>query len=67
MHVFLKPFTRSKMRSLVEKWGPSGRLNTEAILDRLSQEFAGINIPVTAVNGTILLTIYEAESAFKPS
>ena len=46
--VFLKPFTRSNMRSLVAKWDPSGKLNREIILDRLSQEFAGINIPTTA-------------------
>ena len=65
-HVFLKPFTRSKMRSLVEKWNTSGRRDQEIILDRITEEIAGINIPVTAVNGTILLIIYESESTFKP-
>jgi predicted MPP superfamily phosphohydrolase len=65
-HVFLKPFTRNKMRSLIEKWDFAGTLNREIILDRLSQEFVSINIPVTAVNGTILLTIYEAENSYKP-
>jgi hypothetical protein len=65
-HVFLKPFTRNKMRSLVEKWDQTGRLNRDLVLDRMSEEFLSINIPMTAVNGTILLTIYEAQSTYKP-
>ena len=65
-NVFLKPFTRGKMRTLVEKWGGSGRVDQEALLNRIIREMAGMHIPVTAVNGSILLTIYEDHIDFAP-
>jgi hypothetical protein len=48
------------MRSFVEKWGATNReLDCEETLNRLSKEFQYMRIPVTAVNGTILLSVYE--------
>lgn len=64
--VVMKPFTRQKMRALVNKWDSDGRLDREEVVKRLTREFASMNIPVTAVNGTILLEIYEAHSGFTP-
>jgi len=66
IHVFIKAFTRNRMRSLVEKWDRERALDREAVLNRLIGEFVHINIPVTAVNGTILLSIYESQSGFSP-
>ena len=54
------------MRQLVEKWDNHERLDRESILNRLSKELANINVPFTAVNGTILLSIYEQQSNFTP-
>lgn len=66
-HIFLEAYTRKQMRSLVEKWGDNGQFSdNEAVLNRLISEFVHINIPATAVNGTILLTIYEEKSSFSP-
>jgi predicted MPP superfamily phosphohydrolase len=62
-HVFLKPFNRKDVRSLVAKWDREGRFDQEEVLNRITKAFAGMNIPVTAVNGTILLLIYEGQSA----
>jgi hypothetical protein len=57
--IFLAPFTRQKMRTFVAKWDKEGRLDHEKVLNRIIREFASINMPITAVNGTILLSIYD--------
>ncbi|MDR6755404.1 putative MPP superfamily phosphohydrolase [Mycoplana sp. BE70] len=56
---------RKEMRQLIKlKLANSG--DVEAILDRLHSEISGINLPFTAANGTILMTIYEQNSNFRP-
>lgn len=65
-HVFIDVFNRAKLRHLVKLWDPSGMLDQERILNRLVTEMTSLNIPITAVNGTILLTIYEEKADFRP-
>mgnify|MGYP001153875745 CR=1 FL=1 len=65
-HISMRPLRRTDMRSLVRKWDPDGRLNQDEVLDRVINEIKSINVPVTAVNGTILLTIFEHQSNFTP-
>lgn len=64
--VFVKPLRRKDMRSLVEKWDRDRRLDREDVLNRVLNEIRNINIPPTAVNGTILLSIFEVQSDFTP-
>ncbi|WP_159712592.1 STAND family AAA ATPase [Geminicoccus flavidas] len=59
-------FRRRDVRTLVEKWDCNQRLDQNKILERLIKEMKGINVPITAVNGTILLSIYENNSDFTP-
>jgi predicted MPP superfamily phosphohydrolase len=55
---------RSDMRQLVVKF--NGCTDVDVVLDRLQAEFQEINLPFTAANGTILMSIYEAQSGFRP-
>lgn len=55
---------RRDMRSLVEKF--NGGNDVDVVLDRLQCEFKEINLPFTAANGSILMSIYEAQSGFRP-
>lgn len=65
-NLFVKPFTRQKMRSLVQKWDADDRFDQNAVLDRMVSDIVYLNVPLTAVNGTILLTIFDAQSDFTP-
>lgn len=62
----IRSLRRRDMRSLVEKWDADHSLNHDDILDRLINEIRSINLPVTAVNGTILLSIFENQANFRP-
>ena len=64
-HVFIEALTRGKMRVLVKKWNSTTSHDEEALLNRLIREMAGMQIPYTAVNSSILLTIYDAEAGFR--
>ncbi|MCW0180496.1 MAG: metallophosphoesterase, partial [Zavarzinia sp.] len=55
---------RRDMRQLVVKYNNCTDVDT--ILDRLQSEFREINLPFTAANGSILMTIYESQSKFQP-
>ncbi len=55
---------RRDMRQLVVKFNAGTDVDT--VLDRLQCEFQEINLPFTAANGTILMSIYEEQSGFKP-
>lgn len=55
---------RKDMRQLVQKL--SGGVDVETVLDRLHSEITEINLPFTAANGTILMTIYERQNGFRP-
>jgi len=63
-HVRLHQFDRGKMRNLVKKWHGFNDEKSEGVLKRLTQEFRQMNIPATALNGTILLTLYENVTGF---
>lgn len=65
-HMFMKPMRRKDMRELVENWDSDGQMDREAVLNRVLNDIANINIPVTAVNGTILLSIFESHANFTP-
>lgn len=64
-HVFLHAFSRKNMRSLVRKWGMAGAEDGDVVINRIAREFSSMNIPVTALNGTILLTLYNDSSNFE--
>lgn len=53
------------MRTLVVKWDKKQKFDQTDILDKLLTEITRINVPLTAVNGTILLTIYENQINFR--
>lgn len=53
-----------EMRQLVVKF--NGCTDVEAVLERLQSEFREINLPFTAANGSILMSIYETQSGFRP-
>src|SRR3546814_17891557 len=59
--IFLKPFTRRKMRNLVKKWGQEANIDEDEILHRLVSEMAAMPITPTAINGAILITIYQRQ------
>ncbi len=56
---------RKEMRELV-KWKLGESDDVERVLDRLHTEINEINLPFTAANGTILMTIYEQNNNFRP-
>lgn len=53
-----------EMRQLVVKF--NGCTDVDSVLDRLQSEFREINLPFTAANGSILMSIYETQSGFRP-
>lgn len=55
---------RKDMRLLVGKYNTSTDVDT--VLDRLQSEFQEINLPFTAANGSVLMSIYEEHSNFRP-
>lgn len=55
---------RREMRELVSRHSAS--TDVENLLDRLQAEFREINLPFTAANGSILMTIYEVQGGFQP-
>ena len=60
----IHPLRRREVRSLVEKWDNENRGNHDEIIERLLGEFRQMNVPLTAVNGTILLSILQEQSDF---
>lgn len=56
---------RREMRELI-RLKVQDAAAVEVILDRLHSEISEINLPFTAANGTILMTIYEQNSNFQP-
>jgi hypothetical protein len=66
VNLSMKPFTHNNMRLLVEKWDDKGKLDKDQVLDKVVSNIVHINLPLTAVNGTILLTILETRSDFTP-
>jgi len=69
-HLELCELRRQQMRQLVtnynEDTGTTITGNVETILDRIQSEIEGINLPFTAANGSILFTVFQQKSQFKP-
>lgn len=64
-HVFIKPMKRKQLREFVRKWIP-GQINRhEDIINSITQEFRDMNLPCTAANSTILLSIFDEHIHFK--
>lgn len=57
--IFLRPLSRNKLRLLVEKWGLPLEVDKDRLLSRMVADLVHINVPMTAVSGTILLTIFD--------
>lgn len=65
-YVFLQDLPRSRLRTLVERWGAADDTDPDGMVNRLVSNMVQINIPLTAVSGTILLTIFEAKGDAAP-
>jgi hypothetical protein len=71
--IFIHPFSRNQVRTLVEKWTgheheKTGheQEKTEQLLERIVTDIVHINVPITAVTCSILLTILDKNTDFKP-
>ncbi len=64
--VSIHSLRRRDMRTLVKKWDTDHRLDQDVVLDRVVNEIKSMNVPLTAVNGTILLSIMEDQPDFTP-
>ena len=64
--LYMEPFNRREMRKLVERWNDRPSQEVETLLDRIVSNVVHMNVPLTAVNGTILLTIYDSHGDVSP-
>ena len=64
--VFIQPFRRSQLRNLVEKWTQKEPDDAEHVLNKVIEDISYINVPITPVTGSILLTIMGKEPDFAP-
>jgi hypothetical protein len=64
--IFIQPFSRNQVRTLVEKWTGHEQDKTEQLLNRIVTDIVQINVPVTAVTCSIFLTILDKNTDFKP-
>jgi len=64
--LYMEPFNRQEMRKLVERWNDRPKQEVETLLDRIVSNVVHMNVPLTAVNGTILLTIYDSHGDVSP-
>ncbi len=66
-HVFIQPLSRNNIRDIVKKWDVSEKLGRhEETIKRISDELRSMQISPTAVNSTILLSIYQSQKNFQP-
>jgi hypothetical protein len=63
-NLYMEPFNRSQMRRLIERWDLRPAVNREAVFERVENDIVHVNVPLTAMNGTILLTIFETHADF---
>lgn len=64
--IYIHSLGRRKMRRLVQNWMNQPSQETESILNRIVSDVVHINVPLTAVTGSIFLTIIERNKDFKP-
>ncbi|HEY2010487.1 MAG TPA: metallophosphoesterase [Rhizomicrobium sp.] len=62
----LDQFSRTGIRRVVENLHPAPKLEQEQLLNRILSDLRSINVPCTAVNGAILLTVFQSEKSFVP-
>lgn len=62
----VRTFTRSKVRSLVEKWKLPTRYRTDTIVEEISTRFEALGIPRTAAYVAIYLSVLEDVDGFNP-
>ncbi len=62
----IEQFTRRAIRRVVENLHPASKLEQEQLLNRILRDLRSMNVPCTAVNGAILLTVFQAEKSFVP-
>ncbi len=62
----LEQFSRGAIRRVVENLHPAPKLEQQQLLNRILQELRSMNVPCTAVNGAILLTVFQSEKSFVP-
>lgn len=64
--VFIQAFSRSQLRTLVTKWSGKQHDDVDQLLDRVVDHISNINVPITAVTGSIILTILGRQPDFTP-
>ena len=64
--VFLRQFGRARIRKIVQNLNGGDRYQQEAILNRIMNDMKSMNVPWTAANGTMLLTVFQSEQSFVP-
>lgn len=60
----IRPFKRKNIRELVHRWGGWEEDDANAIADRIIKESNHVSLPLTAVNGTIFLEIFDQSGDF---
>lgn len=64
--LYLDQIGRGRMRQLVRNLHTDEPLQQEVLLNRILHDLRSMNVPITAVNGAILLTIFRSEKSFVP-
>jgi hypothetical protein len=62
----IRTLTRSRVRSLVEKWKLPARYRTDTVVEEISTRFEALGIPQTAAYVTIYLSVLEDVDGFNP-
>lgn len=62
----LEQFTRQGIRRVVENLFPGSKMEQEQLLNRIVHDLQAMNVPITAVNGAILLTVFQSDKTFVP-
>jgi hypothetical protein len=64
--VQVETLTRSKVRSLVEKWKLPTSYNMDAVVDEIHSRFLALGIPLTAAYVVIYLSVLQQIEGFNP-
>jgi len=64
-HLRLKQLKNSQLLTLIESHGTTDPAQADRLLQRMKQEAASLNVPITPVTGTFLIQIY-TEDASQP-
>jgi len=64
--IFIDEINRGRMRKIVENLHSTDPYQQELILNRIMNDLRSMNVPVTPVNGTILVFVFQNEKVFVP-